>query len=422
MRRSVKIGLAILLLLIFSVVLPLTIASLVYSPEYVQRCIFWGESDVYDYQKFPQRTIQAGSEPFFFRQGSAEDEARVRSMLETILRIDDLDFALETSGTQAFIVIQNDTILYERYFNGARRDSIVTSFSMAKSFTSALVGIALAEGHIESVNDPVTNYLPELARRDARFSNITLRNLLMMSSGLRYTSEDYPIYLDDMFSDNVLAYYYPDLRELALGNTQIVEPAGLHFLYNDYNVQLLGIVLERTTGQNVSCYLQEKIWKPIGMEYDGSWCMDSQKSGFERMESGINARAIDFAKFGRLYLYNGSWNGRQMIPAKWVAKSTQEDRSLDRATYYLYDQNLDNFQFFQDNGYYGYFWWGNRRDDGSYDFSAQGHLGQWIYVSPQANLIIVRNGERELPKDWGSAMSQFVSAMGKTEKKTKEEG
>jgi CubicO group peptidase (beta-lactamase class C family) len=395
------------------VVLPLVIASLVYSPEYVQRCIFWGESDVYDYQKFPQRMIQAGPEPFFFWQGSAEDESRVRSMLETVLKIDDLDFALEASGTQAFIVIQNDTILYEGYFNGANRDTIVTSFSMAKSFTSALVGIALAEGRIDSIEDPVTKYLPELAARDERFSNITLRHLLMMSSGLEFTEYDYPF----CFSDDPLAYYYPNLRELVLERTCIIEPPGRHFLYNNYNLQLLGLVLERTTGQNVSYYLQEKLWKPIGMEFNASWSLDSQESGFEQMQSGINARAIDFAKFGRLYLENGSWNGKQVIAPSWVAESTQEDRSIDRVSYYLYDPNSEDFQFFQDNGYYKYFWWGYGRGDGEYDFSAQGHLGQWIYVSPQADLIIVRNGLRVLPEDWGVPMNQFVSAMGERLKK-----
>lgn len=414
MKKVKKIGMILLIGIVLSVVLPLTIASILYSPEYVQRCVFWGDSDVYDYQKFPQRMILAGPEPFFFRQGSAEDEGRVRAMLQSALGIDDPDCALEEEDTQAFIVIQNDTILYERYFNGTERDSIVTSFSMAKSFTSALMGIALAEGHIESVDDPVTKYLPELVARDPRFSNITLRHLLMMSSGLQFTQEDRPIFIDDMFCDNALAYYHPNLRELALENTRIIEPPGRHFLYNNYNLQLIGMVLERATGQNASYYLQEKIWKPIGMEFNGSWSLDSEKSGFEQMQSGINARAIDFAKFGRLYLKNGSWNGSQVIPAKWVAESTQEDGSLDRATYYLYDQNLEGFQFFKDNGYYGYFWWGNRRDDGKYDFSAQGHLGQWIYVSPQADLIIVRNGKRELPKEWGAPMSQFIRAMGKT--------
>ena len=140
------------------------------------------------------------------------------------------------------------------------------------------------------------------------------------------------------------------------------------------------------------------------MEFDGSWSLDSQKSGFELMQAGINARAIDFAKFGRLYLKNGSWNGKQVIPSDWVAESTQEDRSIDRAAYYPQ-------RVLMENGYYKYFWWGNRRDDGSYDYSARGHLGQWIYVSLQADLIIVRNGERELPKNMEARLSQFISAM-----------
>jgi CubicO group peptidase (beta-lactamase class C family) len=287
---------------------------------------------------------------------------------------------------------------------------------MAKSFTSGLVGIALAEGYIGSVDDPVTKYLPELAARDPRFSNITLRHLLMMSSGLQFSREDQPIFIDDMFSDSALAYYHPNLRKQALENGQIIEPPGRHFLYNNYNLQLIGMVLERATGQNVSYYLQEKIWKPIGMEFNGSWSLDSQESGFEQMQSGINARAIDFAKFGRLYLKNGSWNGKQVIPSAWVAESTQEDGSLDRASYYLYDPNSEYYRIFKDNGYYGYFWWGQRKDDGKYDFFASGYLTQRIYISPQADLIIVRNGERDLPKDWGAPINQFVNAMGKSGK------
>jgi hypothetical protein len=311
-EKVVKIVLAGSMTIILLLLLSLQIGSLIYSPEYVQRCVFWGESDIYDYQKFPYRELQASPEPFLFRPGSAEDEARVRRIFQSILKIDDMDSFLAASGTQAFIVIQNDTIMYEGYFNGAKRDTMVTSFSMAKSFTSALVGIALAEGRIESVNDPVSKYLPELAASDERFSNITIRHLLMMSSGLRFT--DYPFFT----SDAALTYYYPDLRELARENTRIIEPPGKHFLYNDYSPQLLGLVLERTTGQNVSYYLQEEIWKPIGMEFDGSWSLDSKQSGFELIQVGINARAIDFAKFGRLYLNNGSWNGRRVVPEPWV--------------------------------------------------------------------------------------------------------
>jgi CubicO group peptidase (beta-lactamase class C family) len=416
MKNVAKIGLTILFAFILLVVLPLVMASVLYSPEYVQRCVFWGESGVHDYQKFPERKLQAGPEPFFFREGSEEDENHIRTLLQTILKVDDLDSSFAALGTQAFIVIRNDTILYEGYFNGANRETIVTSFSAAKSYTSALVGIALAEGHIGSIDDPVTRYVPELAARDGRFSNITLQHLLMMSSGLRFTEPDYPIFIDDMFSDDALTYYYPELRELALKNTRIIEPPGRHFVYNDYNPQLLGLVLERSTGQNVTDYLQEKIWRHIGMEFNGSWSLDSEGSGFELMQAGINARAIDFAKFGRLYLKNGSWNGRQVIPAAWVAESIQEDGSIDRTAYYPQDPQDGLFRFFQSNGYYKYFWYGLARDGGQQDFYASGHLGQIIYISPQADLIIVRNAEnRPVPgidmEDW-EAFYQLASALG----------
>ena len=206
--------------------------------------------------------------------------------------MDDFDAFLAKNRTQAFIVIQDDAILYEQYFNGASRDSIVTSFSTAKSFTSTLIGIAISEGYIHSVDDPITDYLPELAERDPAFANITIRDLLMMSSGIKYV--EFPF----VNGDDAKTYYYPDLRQLALEDTHIVGLPGEQFHYNNYHPLLLGMILERATGTSVANYLQEKIWKPVGMEYPGSWSLDEH--GFEKMESGINARAIDFAKFGRL--------------------------------------------------------------------------------------------------------------------------
>jgi CubicO group peptidase (beta-lactamase class C family) len=124
------------------------------------------------------------------------------------------------------------------------------------------------------------------------------------------------------------------------------------------------------------------------MEFDGSWSLDSEQSGFEKMESGINAGAIDFAKFGRLFLHNGNWDGVQVIPAEWVSESTQADTSIDYAHYYP-----NEFIFANRQGYYKYMWWGIQRDTQTYDFIASGNLGQYIYVSPQKNLIILRFGE-----------------------------
>ena len=358
--------------------IPLLYAYLADPAEYVNRLLRWRDADVYDYQKFPERPLAISGSPFEFSLHL--DEEHVRTQFEAVSAIEDFDSFLPKNRTQAFIVIQNDAILYEKYFNGTSRDSIVTSFSIAKSFTSALIGVAISEGHIHSVDDPITDYLPELADRDPAFANVTIRNLLMMSSGIKYA--EFPF----VNGDDAKTYYYPDLRQLALNDTKIVGVPGEKFLYNNYHPLLLGMILERATGTSVATYLQEKIWKPIGMEYPGSWSLD--ENGFEKMESGINARAIDFAKFGGLFLNNGTWNGVQVVPGEWVAESTQADTSVDYAHYYP-----DNFIFANGQGYYKYLWWGIQRDEQNYDFMALGNHGQFIYISPSKNLIIVRFGE-----------------------------
>ena len=398
MKKTAKyISLSLLVLLGFIFLY----AYLAYPAAYVNRLLRWGDSDVHDYQKFPARPLDSSDSLFTFSH--ALDEEYIRSEFELTSSLDDFDSFLEKNRTQAFIVIQDDTILYEHYFNGASRDSIVTSFSTAKSFTSALIGIAISEGYIQSVDDPITAYLPELADRDPAFSNITIRNLLMMSSGIKYA--EFPF----VNGDDAKTYYYPNLRQLALEDTHITGSPGEHFLYNNYHPLLLGLILERTTGTSVASYLQEKIWKPVGMEYPGSWSLD--ENGFEKMESGINARAIDFAKFGRLFLENGNWNGVQIIPAEWVVESTQADPSVDYENYYPHD-----FIFANKQGYYKYMWWGIPRNEQQYDFMALGNHGQIIYISPQKNLMILRFGESY--GEFGSAQSwvdmfhEFASQLG----------
>ena len=365
--------------------LALLVASLVYPVEYVRRIVFWGESDVDDYvHNFPQRPLAAAAEPFRF--AAAPDEARVRAALEPILGVEDLESFFEESRTQAFLVIQDDTILYERYFNGAQRDSMLTSYSVAKSFDSALVGIAIDEGLLPGVDVPITDYLPELVDRDARFAEITIRDLLMMASGLLY--EDDRLLLFN--GDGPLTTYHPDQRALALGTLEIRDPPGEYFLYNKYHPQLVGMILERATGMSVTEFTQRSLWDPLGMEFDGAWCLDSEEDGFEKMESGLNARAIDFAKLGRLFLQGGAWDGGRVVSSAWVDESTSRDPATDRSDYYpdefgqqIYDSG---------RGWYKYWWYGAARDDGTYDFAAMGDHGQYIYVSPASRLVIVRNG------------------------------
>jgi CubicO group peptidase (beta-lactamase class C family) len=235
---------------------------------------------------------------------------------------------LVSTQTTAFLIIKDGQLIYENYFNGYKRDSINTSFSVAKSFISALVGIAIDEGLINSVDDSITKYIPELKYKDSRYSAIAIKNLLSMASGLRYVEEKTP------FGDDAKTYYDPNLRAVVL-SAVIEEEPGKTFHYNNYNYLLLGIILERATGMPVAKYMEERPWKPLGTEAPASWSLDSKASGFEKMESGINARAIDFAKFGELYLNNGSnWNGQQIISEKWVKTSTNANSSTDPSSEY----------------------------------------------------------------------------------------
>jgi CubicO group peptidase (beta-lactamase class C family) len=359
------------------------VASFLFSPGATLRAIAWGEADVYDYLKFPERTLQGSKTAFNFIE--AYDEERVRSLFEADPLIENLEDFLESTQTQALLVIQDDKLLYEGYFNGTQRDSIVTSFSVAKSFDSALIGIAIDKGYIRSVNDPITEYIPELLDRDERFSRITIRDLLLMSSGLRYV-EKLP------YGDDVRTYIHPNLRSQALTMTEIIESPGKHFLYNNYNPLLLGIILERVTGMTVAQFLQERIWTPLGMEFDASWSLDSERHGFEKMESGINARAIDFAKFGRLYLNQGWWDGVQVVPESWVQESTSVESAVRSQSYYV-DEYGQHIFGVAEGGYYKYMWYGLLREGQANDFFAFGAKGQFIYIAPSKQLIIVRHGE-----------------------------
>ena len=160
-------------ILVGVIALVLLVAVLVYPYEYLRRVIVWGESVVFDCtNNFPSHHLSAAPDTFYFFE--TQEEERVAEIFEKILDIDDFDTFLEAENTQALIIIQDDTILYEKYFNDTRRDSLLTSFSVAKSFTSALIGIAIEEGYISSVDDPITDYLPELAHRDPRFNDITI--------------------------------------------------------------------------------------------------------------------------------------------------------------------------------------------------------------------------------------------------------
>jgi CubicO group peptidase (beta-lactamase class C family) len=362
------------LLLVLALVI--VVAGYVLAPNfYLTRTIFWRESDYKDLEKFPARTIH--NAPPIFRFDKLPADNPYASQIEAIASDSSngsLEDYLNASGTTAFLVIHDDKLLYERYFNGYDETSLNTSFSMAKSFASALVGIAIDKERIKSVNEPITNYIPELLEKDERFKSITIRHLLAMSSGIKYEEGGDLPWSEE--ADDTKTYYATNLRELALENCRIEGDPGEYFEYNNYNPLLVGLILERSTGMPVSRYLQEMLWKPMGMEADGSWSLDSTTSGFEKMESGVNARARDFGRFGMLFAKEGNWEGEQLISREWVEESTRPDATTDPSSDYQY------------------FWWVDT-PDGKDHFSARGNYGQYIYVAPEKDLVIVRLGKDE---------------------------
>jgi CubicO group peptidase (beta-lactamase class C family) len=335
----------------------------------IARGIMWGDSDAGDLHRFPTRMMQASDEPIEFEPviGDLENIISELPITNDDIGVVDMSFDeyLAYTNTTAFIVLHGDQLLYEAYYNGADRNSLQTSFSAAKSFTSTLVGIAIGEGFIESLNAPITDYLPELSDRDPRFEEITIRHLITMTSGLRWERNE-----SNPLSDDFISYYSPDLRAAAL-EVEIVTPPGIEFLYNDYNPALVGMILERATGMTVSDYMETRLWQPMGAKGNGSWSLDSEESGFEKMFVGVNGRAIDLIKLGWLFLNDGKNGDNQVVPASWVEEATRIDTIADPVSFYQY------------------YWW---IDEEHQMYFAEGDKCQFIFVYPQAELVVARFG------------------------------
>ena len=384
-RKVIKI---ILLTPFLIIVLFLVGLSVKYSPTYVYRLITQNVADVYDYKKYENRVIKGSEDTFQFAK--KPDEDYVESLFQD--RIERSGFSsfnewAEKSQTTALIFIRKDTILYEKYFNGFSRDSYFHSQSMGKSFISFLIGAAIDEGLISSVNDPMTKYIPELKERNPDFEKISIKNLLEMRSGLDYNTSYIPgTYIHAPWHDEAVGYYHPNVRKLLLKKVDIAREPGKTFQYNNYNTSYLGLIIERATNRTVSEYLQEKLWSQV-MEYDALFSIDSKKSGFEYMPSRLIARAIDYAHFGRLFLNEGNWNGNQIISKDWVLESTRENKSIPRDIYpdWFGGDNCKHV-------YYNYQWWGHTNCDSTFQFAASGNLGQNIYVIPDKEIIIVHCG------------------------------
>jgi CubicO group peptidase (beta-lactamase class C family) len=313
-----------------------------------------------DFIYFPADTIKTGKHQKWF----------IAKNYNKVELPDFINKVNEELETVAFMVIQHDSIRYEEYWSGYSADSMSNSFSMAKSWVSTLIGVAIKDGKIKSVDQKVCDFLPEFCVADN--SKITIQHLLTMSSGLNW-EEDY----QNPIGQTAQAYYGGDLRGLII-NLKSIEPPGQVFKYHSSCTQLLSFILEKATGQTISKYASEKLWEPMGAKHPAVWSTDTE-GGDEKGFCCINSNARDFARLGKLYMHYGNWDGLQILDSSYIKEATSIADLVDE------NGNI--------NKNYGYqFWMTNYKN--MHIYYARGLLGQYVICIPEKDMIVVRLGKK----------------------------
>ncbi|MDC3274947.1 beta-lactamase family protein [Flavobacteriaceae bacterium] len=286
----------------------------------------------------------------------------------------------EAYGAIAYVIIKNDSIWFENYYDGFDENSKTNSFSMAKSYVSGLMGKAIEEGYIKSLDQPVSDFFPEFSEGLA--AKLTVGDLSSMASGTNWVEKYY-----SPLSITTRAYFDDDLKKIILGLKVIKEP-GQAYKYSSGDTQLLAMVIEKATGKKLYNYLTESFWKPLGSENETLWQVDSKEHDLVKAYCCIASNAKDFARFGKLYKDHGKWKGEQLLDSAFVAKSITPR--------------------FAESPQYGYGFWMQKRDGKSF-FMMRGHLGQYVIVEPEDNIIIVRLGHQKSPDAANQIFSDDIS-------------
>ena len=269
----------------------------------------------------------------------------------------------KSQGTVAYVIIKNDSLIYEAYYDNYSENSKSNSFSMAKSYVCGLLGKAIMEGYIENLEQPVGDFFPQYS--EGLSSKVTVGDLASMASGSSWKENYYwPINI------TAKAYYGKELEETIFGVSTVKTP-GQSFEYSSGDTQLLAMVIEKATGKKLYDYLSESLWIPLESENDALWQIDSETNDLVKAYCCIASNAKDFARLGKLYKDFGRWKGAQILDSAFVAKSIKPR--------------------FKDSPQYGYGFWLIAQNDKSF-FMMEGHLGQCVIVSPSDNLIVVRLG------------------------------
>ncbi|HMK06352.1 MAG TPA: serine hydrolase [Flavobacterium sp.] len=319
-----------------------------------------------DYTEFENRTIPKSHTPQPWPV--AKDYNSVKTTAE-------LEKWNKKLGTVAFLIIKNDSIWSESYYDNYTKDSKSNSFSMAKSIVSASLEKAIMQGKIKSLDQLVSDFFPQF--KQGKSAAMTVGDLSSMASGLDWDESYY-----SPFSITTQAYFDENLKDVILTQKAIDEP-GKSYKYLSGNTQLLAMCIEKATTKSLADYVAENFWEPMGAENDALWQTD-HKDGIVKAYCCIASNARDFARFGKLYEHNGKWNGTQILDSTFIAKSTTPR--------------------FADSPQYGYGWWLSDYK-GKKIFYMRGHLGQYVIVIPEDKIMIVRLGQRHQKSTTGSPHS-----------------
>jgi CubicO group peptidase (beta-lactamase class C family) len=347
--------------------------------EDARRALFEPERRAIRFQSmdriFPSRVVKAGTNTRALEKSPLASE--VEFSYEWDGEVFNVEQFIARTRSNALLILKNGKIVVEKYLNGSTAKTRFISWSVGKSFTSTLVGMAIEDGYIDDVGDPLTRYLPSLT--GSAYDGVTIKDALQMVSGVEW--DEYSYDWDDMskplnrhWNRSLLEQQYRFVE--AANELPRATPPGEKYNYNTLDTSILGWLVETATKQRISRYMERRLWQPAGMEFDANWILDGPDDiGRELTGGGLNATLRDYGRFGLLMAYGGRANGRQLVSSDWVKEATTADRA---AVQYgnLYE------------GYplgYGYQWW--LFDNGR--FEAQGIYGQLIYVVPDEDVVIV---------------------------------
>lgn len=354
MKKSKKV------LFITGLILGVIVIAYLMLPAYAQRALIYLNVGIEDYPIFENRAVSTN----VGEEWSVDPRG-------TQLKIADETLAkFEAFEPVAFLIIKDKKIIFEKYWEDYGPESLSNSFSMAKSIVGLLIGAAIDDGYIKSLEQPVSDYIPEF--KTEKNKDLKIKDVLTMSSGLNW-DESY----GSLFSTTTEAYYGKNINELIYG-LEVIEEPGVIFKYLSGNTQVLAMVVEAATGKRIAEYTSEKFWIPMQAVNEALWCLDDQ-DGMEKAYCCFNSNARDFARWGQLILNNGTWNGDTLISPEYVEAATRPANLIDETG--------------NEINYYGYQWWVHHANGWTVPYM-RGILGQYVFAVPEENAVVVRLGHK----------------------------